>query len=398
MSMKRLAAWLIALMLSVSTLAARGATPSAFERRCIPSGCVASPSNIPDILGRRALPAGRIAALGATMDLHHGLQGAASSDTRLVDAVKKADKAAVRALLQKQIDVNAQEADGMTALHWAAVRDDLETINLLIRAGASPKVATRYGVTPLSLACTNGNAAVIEALLKAGADPNRPSPEGETPLMTAARVGKMDALKVLLAHGAMAVVNAQESWKGQSALMWAAGEGHLPVIRTLTEVGADIQARSKAGFTPLLFAVRNGHIEAARLLMTLGADPNDKVEGAAQVDMYGRGGTNTARRGQPGPRDPPTSALGMAIINGDYEIAAALVDGGADPNIPDPRGSMLHALAFMRRPGSGAPPMPSGNLDSLDLLEKLLAHGANPNARITWQEIVFDRDLASTCG
>src|SRR5713226_2555245 len=66
-------------------IAARGATPSAFERRCIPSppqrgcrvggpgsGCVAPPSNIPDILGRRALPYGRIAALGATMDLHHG--------------------------------------------------------------------------------------------------------------------------------------------------------------------------------------------------------------------------------------------------------------------------------------------------------------------------------------
>src|SRR5438874_11683405 len=74
-------------------LAARGATPSAFERRCVPPppqrGCrvgdpapggVAPPSNIPDILGRRALPAGRIAALGATMDLHHGLLGAPRLD------------------------------------------------------------------------------------------------------------------------------------------------------------------------------------------------------------------------------------------------------------------------------------------------------------------------------
>src|SRR6266571_5044800 len=70
-------------------LAARGATPSAFERRCIPpppqrgcrvgdpgSGGVAPPSNTPGILGRRALPVGRIAALGATMDLHHGLLAA----------------------------------------------------------------------------------------------------------------------------------------------------------------------------------------------------------------------------------------------------------------------------------------------------------------------------------
>src|SRR5262245_36926140 len=58
------------------SLTTRGATPSAFERRCIPTGCVAPPSNIPDILSRRALPAGRLAVLGATMELRHGLLSA----------------------------------------------------------------------------------------------------------------------------------------------------------------------------------------------------------------------------------------------------------------------------------------------------------------------------------
>src|SRR5580658_10219573 len=52
---------------------ARGESPTAFERRCIPAGCVAPPSNVPDILGRHALPAGRLAVLGATPDFHHGL-------------------------------------------------------------------------------------------------------------------------------------------------------------------------------------------------------------------------------------------------------------------------------------------------------------------------------------
>jgi enediyne biosynthesis protein E4 len=66
---------------AVVALAARGATPSAFERRCIPAGCVAPPSNIPDILSRRALPAGRLAVLGATMDLHHGLLAAGTPPT-----------------------------------------------------------------------------------------------------------------------------------------------------------------------------------------------------------------------------------------------------------------------------------------------------------------------------
>src|SRR5712691_1834780 len=54
---------------SASDLAARGESPAAFGRRCIPAGCVAPPSNIPDILGRRALPSGRLAGLGATPGL-----------------------------------------------------------------------------------------------------------------------------------------------------------------------------------------------------------------------------------------------------------------------------------------------------------------------------------------
>jgi ankyrin repeat protein len=85
--------------------------------------------------------------------------------------------------------------------------------------------------------------------------------------------------------------------------------------------------------------------------------------------------------------------LGLAIINGQFDIALLLLEHGSNPNAPDSRGSLLHALAWMRRPGSGtgpAPPQPIG--DSLDVARALLARGANPNARITWKEIPFDRD------
>ena len=148
--------------------------------------------------------------------------GAAGPVVPLVDAVKKADRVAVRAMLQQpQIDVNLPEADGMAALHWAAYLDDLETADLLIRAGANVKAANRYGVTPLSLASVNGNAAMIGQLLKAGADANAASPEGETALMAAAGTGNVAAVKALLAHGAD--VTAKESSKGQTALI-AAGQ------------------------------------------------------------------------------------------------------------------------------------------------------------------------------
>ena len=74
---------------------------------------------------------------------------AGAIDARLSSAVKNRDKASVRTLLGGRVDVNAPDVEGMTALHWAAHWDDLDTARLLLRAGASAKAANRYGVTPL---------------------------------------------------------------------------------------------------------------------------------------------------------------------------------------------------------------------------------------------------------
>jgi ankyrin repeat protein len=275
--------------------------------------------------------------------------------------------------------VNAVEPDGTTALHRAAQHNDLETAEKLVRAGVDVKAKNRYGVAPLSLACLNGNAAMIELLLRAGADPNTTLPEGETALMTAANTGNVGALKVLLAHGAH--VNATESSRGQTALMWAVNEGHTAAAQLLIESGADINARSKGKFTPMVFAVRGGKADIVRLLLKAGANANDTVAGAA------------VSTGVAGPTTDSTSLVGLAIINGQYDTARLLLENGADPNAPDSRGSLLHTLAWMRRPGSGGRgllPDPVG--DSLELAKALLARGANPNVRISWEEIPFDRD------
>ena len=135
-----------------------------------------------------------------------------------------ATQAAVRTLVAQHADVNAPQADGATALHWAVFRSDKEMVDLLIRAGANAKAANREGATPLWLASVNGDAAIIEALIKAGADPNEQLPLGRTPLMVASRTGNVDAMKVLLDHGAD--VNAKETLRGTTPLMWAADEGH----------------------------------------------------------------------------------------------------------------------------------------------------------------------------
>jgi ankyrin repeat protein len=317
----------------------------------------------------------RLAGYGGIVLLSAWTLAAATSDLRLIDAVKKSDTKAVRSLLAQHVNVNASEADGSTALHWAAQRDNLGIADLLIAAGADVKAATRYNITPLSLACTNGNAAFIERLLKAGADPNSTSEEGQTALMTAALTGKVDAVKLLLARGAN--VNAREPYRGQTALMWAASEGNAAAAGMLIEFGAEVKAKSKAGFTPLLFAVRNGHNDVVQVLLDHGANVNDVAPDG-------------------------TNALNMAVVNAYFELAATLLDRGADPNMPDPRGSALHTLAWLRKPGAdGAagvgntphgPPIPTGNLTALELARKLLDHGANPNVRISWQEKKFDKE------
>jgi len=72
------------------------------------------------------------AALRASLLLSAVSLAAGASDVRLADAVMRADTQAIRALLEQEIDVNAAQADGTTALHWAVRHDDLDTANLLL--------------------------------------------------------------------------------------------------------------------------------------------------------------------------------------------------------------------------------------------------------------------------
>jgi uncharacterized protein len=297
---------------------------------------------------------------------------AAGSDAVVADAAEKMDRAAIRALLRQHANVNAPQVDGMTALHWATYQDDLETADLLIRAGANVKAANRYGVTALSLACTTGNGPLVELLLKAGADANAALPGGETPLMTAARVGSLAAVKSLLARGA--AVDARDERRGQTALMWAAAEGHADVVQTLIELGADARLRLTSGFTPLLFAVREGRSSVVRALLKAGADVNEPIP----MDR---------KRGYGG-RLPPAggSPLLLAVMNAHFQLAAELVDAGADPNANLTGYTVLHAITSVRKPGVGdndPAPEGSGTMSSIELVKKLVAAGANVNAPMT---------------
>jgi uncharacterized protein len=291
----------------------------------------------------------------------------AQTDDLLADAAQRKDCAQVAALLKQGANVNATQADGMTALHWAAYHEDTSLVSKLLEAGAKAEVANRYGVTPLAVACTNGNAAIVDLLLKTGADANASKRGGETVLMTAARTGKTGPVKALLAHGAK--VNARDR-KGQTALMWAAAEGHADVVSLLLEAKADFKSPLSSGFTPILFAAREGRLEVVRVLLKAGADINDAIPDKKRVPR--------------GPK-PGTGALLMAVENGHFELAIELVKAGADANDQRAGYGALHMISWVRKPSRGddeegdPPPIGSGKLTSLEFVKEMIVHGAKVN-------------------
>ena len=307
--------------------------------------------------------------------------GAAGREVPLIDAVKAADTAAVRALLEQQVDVNTSEVDSTTALHWAAYKGDLDAAQLLLAAGATVDAPNRYDVTPLALACGRGNAPIVEALLNAGADANTTLPEGETVLMAAARSGNVDVLRLLLAHGAD--LSARESWRGQTALMWAAAENHPAAVHTLVELGADVNERSPAGWSSLLFAARAGNLEAVSALVEAGADVNDTIQPVdPEPEPQETERASYRRRARP----EGTSALVIAVTNAHFSLAKYLVERGADLNAAEQGWTALHQLAYTRRPNSGKGMPPVQRVDPLDTLELatfFLENGADPNLRQT---------------
>ena len=302
----------------------------------------------------------------------------ANAQSRLDEAIRSGNVGAVRALIDQRVDVNAAGPDGTTPLHWAADGDRPEIVQMLIRAGARVTTSNRYGATPLWLAAVNGNAATIAMLLEAGADANAASAEGETALMVAARTGKADAVNALLRRGADP--NVKEGWRGQTAFMWAAAEGHATAIEALVAGGANIHARSNGGFTPILFAARAGRIGAVEALLKAGADLNDSLP------VRGRRPAQGAARAPASP-EVGLNAFLLAAVNAHYELAAMLLDRGADPNAAPQGYTALHQVSWVRKAGvSGSnnpAPEGSGRMDSLTFVRTLVSKGASLNARAT---------------
>tara|TARA_B100001123_G_scaffold348226_1_gene397528 strand:- start:508 stop:2019 length:1512 start_codon:yes stop_codon:yes gene_type:complete len=287
-------------------------------------------------------------------------------DVQLIQAVKDGDARAVRGLLERDADVNAPQGDGATALHWAAHRNDLEIAEILIRAGGLVNATNDLGVTPLWVAATAGSAPMMAGLLQAGGDPNLAPATGGTPLMIVSRQGNVAAVELLLTNDAD--VNVVEGAQGQTALMWAVAQDRAAVVDVLLAAGADLNVRTKVssrhvllccqkslgrtegavwvkqgGFTALMFAARHGAASSARHLLAAGASVDD-----------------TAAVG--------STSLVVAAQHGYGEVAAVLLENGADPDAVRAGYAALHWAALR---------------GDRELVKTLLAHGANPDVQLT---------------
>ncbi len=301
----------------------------------------------------------------------------ASAAEDLLRAAQRNDAAEALSAIEGGADVNARSPDGTTALHWAVYNGNLAVVERLIAAGADVSAANEFGSTPLAEAATVGNSQVIAALLAAGAAADAPGTDGQTALMVVARSGNTAAAEVLIEHGAD--VNAREQWREQTALMWAAAQSQPAIVELLIEHGADVDARSAVnewprqvtgeprrmyrpfgGLTPLLFAAREGCHECVRSL----------IEGGANVDL-------------PDPKG--VTPLFLAIDNFHFDAAKLLIEADANPNKWDwwGRTPLYSAVDVNTLPHGGRADRRSvDTTTSTEIIELLLEAGAWPNVQL----------------
>jgi ankyrin repeat protein len=392
----------------------------------------------------RSLRWGLTAALCAAPALLVVL-AAAPADAPVADAASRGDVETVRGLLQRGIDVQTAQADGMTALHWAAMRSDVELAETLIYAGAHLEATTRIGQhTPLHVASRTGQPGVVRALLEAGADPHALTTSGATALHLAAGAGSTEAVAALLDHGAAIDVR-ERNW-GQTPLMFAAAANRIGPVNVLMERGADLEVATRVVDLPALDAedraaayrrqeVLDGFRAAAPPHEQTGWQPTAaQVQAAIRAARQVQAFPETARQDSDGrrlsrgtPRDytervgkqggltallhasrqghaevamalvyagadvdrvsgDGTSPLQIATMNGHFDLALRLIERGADPNIATDGGATpLFAALNLQWAPRARYPQPRAHDQQvatyLDVMKALLEAGANPNVR-----------------
>lgn len=278
----------------------------------------------------------------------------------LVEAVQRRDAAAWRPLLVPGAELQTADADGNTALHWAALHHDRAAVAALLAAGAVVDAKNAAGATPLHYGA--GDAAVVRALLARGANPNAVTAAKTTPLMVAlVQPDGFEAAELLLAAGAD--VRATRSEGRESMVARAISSGNRRSIDLVLASGVELKAGQ--GSSALSIAAFYGDEVTARQLLARGAEL-DRTNGfnghplnqalyaghAGVAKLLVEAGSDRLQRSPRGPRTPPLIWAAYPQ-DGDPTVARLLLERGVDPDMPDADGAT--ALAYALRNGPDTP-------------------------------------------
>jgi len=295
----------------------------------------------------------------------------------LLNAVDSDDLPTVRDLVKAGEGVAETNRYNVTPLSLACRNGNAEMVKLLLDAGADPNQELNGGETPLMTAARTGSAGCIRLLLEKGAEIDAKE-RGQTALMWAAAKGHADVVKLLLDKGADFKTSLDS---GFTAFLFAVRAGHSPVVKIFLEAGTSSSEAAKVrhiddrsmrdNTSPLMLATENGHLALALELIASGADPNDMRSGFSPLHALTWVRKTPSGDGPDGIPPPPISGK----ITG-TQFVAEIVKRGADVNIRQtagggggPRLNLKDATPFLM----------AAQTDDLPLLKALIDAGADPN-------------------
>ncbi len=320
---------------------------------------------------------------------------AQAQQASLASLIQAGNRKAALERIRAGADVNEPQPDGTRPVHWAVYRVDYELLEALLARKAEVNVRNEFGATPIAEAAKLADARMVKMLLDAGAEPEGANEDGQTALMLAIRTGELPVVEMLVRAGAN--VNTVEKFRHQTPLMWAATAGRNAgeMVRLLLSKDADVrpralfndwpsqitsepraQYRPTGGLTALLYAARNGCYECVEALLEAGADPNV-------------------------PTPEGVTPLIIALDNDNTGIAKLLLDRGANPHVWDWWGRTALYIVIDRKAGGssgglqlGAAAIGGGrrqgpvarggpaNVSYMDIVNALLAAGVDPNPQL----------------